>query len=109
MDSIDAQIPKKAKKDWTEKHCSLCNKHRGMHTIHNTKECRHYNRDGTHKKAVRMPKSDKPEHRQEGMNFVQVIHTKYRKAVCSTLKKSNHDKMCHSLHKDSDSDSDSDY
>ena len=50
-ESYDSCNPQKAKKDWTEKHCSLCKKHGGMHTTHNTKECRHYNKDGSHKKA----------------------------------------------------------
>ena len=38
----DSRNPKKVKKGWTEKHCSLCKKHRGMHTMDNTKECRRY-------------------------------------------------------------------
>ena len=42
--SNDSRNPKKAKKGWTEKHCSLCKKHGGTHTTHNTKECRHYNK-----------------------------------------------------------------
>ena len=37
MESIDPCIPKKAQKGWTEKHCSLCKKHGGAHTMHNTK------------------------------------------------------------------------
>jgi hypothetical protein len=35
MESSDSHVPKKAKKGWTEKHCSLCKKHGGMH---NTKD-----------------------------------------------------------------------
>ena len=38
-ESNDSRNPKKAKKGWTEKHCSLCNKHGGVHTTHNTKKC----------------------------------------------------------------------
>ena len=34
--SNDSHNPKKAKKGWTEKHCSLCKKHGGAHTTHNT-------------------------------------------------------------------------
>ncbi len=30
-----------------EKNCDLCNKHGGVHTTHNTAECRHYKKDGT--------------------------------------------------------------
>ena len=52
--------PKKAKKGLTEKHCSLCKTHGGAHTMHNTKECRCYNEDRSHKKAGGMPKPNKP-------------------------------------------------
>ncbi len=31
MANIEARTPKKAKKGWTEKHCSLCKKHGGAH------------------------------------------------------------------------------
>ena len=51
IESSDSQVPKKAKKGWTKKHCIHCKKHGGMHTTHNTRECHHYNRDGTPKKA----------------------------------------------------------
>ncbi len=36
-------IPKKAK---VEKSCALCQKHGGVHTTHNTGECRKYEKDG---------------------------------------------------------------
>ena len=88
MDSVDAHIPKKAKKGWTEKHFSLCKKHGGTYTIHYTKECRHYNKDGSHKKAGGMPTPSKPACGKGGMNFAQWIHMETRKAVHSALKKS---------------------
>ncbi len=50
-DSNDSHNPKKTKKGWTEKHCSLCKKHGDTHTKHNTKKCGHYNKDGSHKKT----------------------------------------------------------
>ena len=81
--------PKKAKKGWTEKHCSLCKKHGGTHTTHNTKECRHYNKDGSHKKAGGTPKPNKPASGKDGMNFAQLIRTKTKKAVRSALEKVN--------------------
>ena len=31
-ESNNSRNPKKAKKGWTEKHCSLCKKHGGVHT-----------------------------------------------------------------------------
>ena len=66
IDSIKACIPKKTKKGWTEKHCSLCKKHKGAHTMHTTKECRCYNSDGTCKKKVNNPKSDRPSREKDG-------------------------------------------
>ncbi len=54
-ESNDSCNPQKAKKGWTEKHCCLCKKHRGTHTMHNTKECRRYNKDGNYKKAGGCP------------------------------------------------------
>ena len=59
-ESNDSRNPKKAKKGWTEKHCSLCKKHGRKHTMHNTKEYRCYNKDGSHKKAGRTSKPNKP-------------------------------------------------
>ena len=107
-ESNDSRNPKKAKKGWTEKHCSLCKKHGGTHTTHNTKECRCYNRDGSHKKAGGMPKPNKPASGKDGMNFAQLIHTETKKAVHSALKKVNHGKKHRSHNKESDSDPDSD-
>ena len=101
--------PKKAKKGWTEKHCSLCKKHGSMHTTHNTKECRCYNKDRIHKKAGEMPKPIKPANGKDGMNIVQLICTETKKAVCSALKKVNRGKKRCSRHEERDSDSDSDY
>ena len=77
--------------------------------MHNTKECRRYNKDGSHKKAGGMPKPNKPASGKDGMNFAQLIRTKTKKAVRSALKKVNHGKKRRSRHEESDSDSDSDY
>ncbi len=109
MANIKAHTPKMANKGWTEKHCSLCKKHGSVHTTHNTKECRRYNSDGTHKKMVNNPKSDKPSRDKDGMNFAQIICAETRKAVCIAFKKSNRSnkRCCHQ--QDSDSDLDSDY
>ena len=104
-ESNDSRPPKKSRKGWTEKHCSLCKKHRGAHTTHNTKECRHYNKDGSHKKAGGVPKPDKP---VSGMNISQLIHKETKKAVHSALKKSNYGRKLRS-YEESDSVSDSDY
>ena len=108
-ESNDSRNPKKAKKGWTEKHCSLCKKHGGAHTTHNTKECRDYNKDRSHKKSGGTPKPNKPSSGKDGMNFAQLIHTETKKAVRSALKKVNRSKKRRSHHEESDSDSDSDY
>jgi len=101
--------PKKAKKGWTEKHCSLCKKHGGTFTMHNTKECRCYNKAGSHKKAGGMPKPNKPASGKDGMNFAQLIHTETKKAVRSAFKKVNHGKKPCICYQESDNDSDSNY
>ena len=90
MESTDSSYSKKAKKGWTEKHCSFCKKHGGMHTMHNTKECRHYNKDGRHKKAGGVPKYNKPATGKDGMNFAQIIHAKTKMKVCSACENANH-------------------
>ncbi len=109
MESIEARIPKKAKKGWTERHCSLCKKHGDAHTTHNTKECRCYNSDGTRKKTVNNPKSDRPSREKDGMNFAQLIRTETRKAVRAAFKKYKRGNRRRRHQQDSDSDSDSDY
>ncbi len=108
MESNDSHVPKKVKKGWIEKHCSLCKKHGGVHTMHNTKECRCYNKDGSHKKTGGMPKPNKAASEKDGMNFTQIICTKTKKAVHSALKKINRGKKHRSHHKEPDNDSDSD-
>ncbi len=107
--SDDLHNPKKAKKGWTEKHCSPCKKHGGAHTTQNTKECRLYNKDRSHNKTGRMPKPNKPANGKDGMKFAQLLHTKTKKSVCSALKKVNSGKKHCSCHEESDSDSDSNY
>ena len=108
-ESNDSRNPKKAKKGWTKKPCSLFKKHGGAYTTHNTKECRCYNKDGSHKKAGGMPKPSKPASGKDGMNFAQLIRTNTKKAVRSALKKVNRGKKHRCRHEESDSDSDSDY
>jgi len=90
MESIDCQILKKACKElvhWTDKHCSLCKKHGGVHTMHNRCDYNRYNSD-------RMPKksggSDRPHHKgrnPQGAIFAQIIHAECKKAVRIAFKK----------------------
>ena len=108
-ESSNPHNPKKAKKGWTENHCSLCKKHGGMHTMHNIKEYRHSNKDKSHKKAVGMPKPNEPASGKDWMNFARLIHTKTKKAVFSAFKKVNHGKKHRNCHEQSESDSNSDY
>ena len=96
MDSIKARIPKKARKGWTNKHCSLCKKHGGMHTMHNTKECSFYNNDGTQNKSARKPKANKPSREKIGQNYAQIFHQECKKAVHSAFKQTKRgSKHCH--------------
>jgi hypothetical protein len=41
-----SRVPKKVP---TKKHCDLCKKHGGAYTTHNTRDCRHFEKDGTEK------------------------------------------------------------
>ena len=105
MESIDSQIPKKPKKvGWTDKHCILCKNHGGLFKSHNMHDCRRFNKDGTpiknHGGASRpQPNKMGP----EGENFVQLMRTEIKKALCKHLRKDK--KLCA---RDADSDSDSD-
>ena len=48
MESIDSRIPKKFKQEgFSDKQCTLCQKHGRSHKSHNTRDCRKYNADGT--------------------------------------------------------------
>ena len=77
--------------------------------MHNTKKCRHYNSDGTRKKTVNNPKSDKPSHNKDGMNFAQFIPAETRTAVRAAFNKTNCSNKRRRHQRDSDSNSDSDY
>ena len=50
MITFNDQIPKKRR---TEKHCSVCKKHGGAHTTHNTPDCRKYDSNSTPKKSFK--------------------------------------------------------
>ena len=48
MEAMDSQIPKKQKAVmFSDKYCALCKKLGGLHKMHNTCECCHFNPDGT--------------------------------------------------------------
>ncbi len=50
MVAFSDRIPKKRR---TEKYCSLCKKHGGTHTTHNTPDCRKYDSNGTPKSSFK--------------------------------------------------------
>ncbi len=81
----------------------------GAYTTYNTKECRCYNKDGSHKKAGGVPKPNMPASGKDGMNLAQLICAKTKKAVCSSLNKANCGMKHCNQHKESDSDSHSNY
>ena len=48
MESINSRIPQKSKQvGFSNKHCALYKKHGGPHKLHNTRDCRKYNSEGT--------------------------------------------------------------
>jgi hypothetical protein len=93
MESMDSCIPKKAKKvGWTEKHCVLYKKHGGPHKSHNTRDCHHFNKDGTPiKKNGGTGKPNSKEKGHKGVNFAQIFHAELKKAFC---KHSHKHKKC---------------
>ena len=84
MVSLSNKIPKKHR---TETHCSLCKKHGGAHTTHNTADCQKYESNGTPKKNFKGTKpngpSRGPETARGGSSYAQ-LSTKIDK-----LEKSN--------------------
>ena len=69
--------------------------------MHNTKECRQYNKDGSHKKAGGVPKPNTPASGKDGMNFAQLIYAETKKTALSAYKKANHGRKHHTCHKES--------
>jgi hypothetical protein len=93
------QVPKKVR---FERFCKLCKKHGGAHTMHATKDCRRYKKDGmikadfcTAKKAGKKPNPAK-------QLFAQL--SKKWDILEKTLKKASHkSKKCHRDNSNSDS------
>ena len=72
-------------------------KNRGAHTMCNTKECSHFNKDGTLKRVGGTPRPQKKESGKDSVNFVQIIHSECKKVLCTNF------------HNESDSYFDSDF
>jgi hypothetical protein len=77
------QVPKKV---CFEKHCNLCKKHGGAHTMHNTSECCRFEKDGKDKSSFRAAKKGGYKSNPINQNFAQL--TNKIKKLEKALKKS---------------------
>jgi hypothetical protein len=100
-DSTD-RVPKKVCFEKFEKHCKLCKKHGGAHTMHNTRNCRRFEKDGTGKSSFGTAKKGGKKNYPVNQNFAQLTKKidKLEKALKKSGKKG---KKRH--YKDSDSNS----
>jgi hypothetical protein len=88
------------KKVHFEKHCNLCKKHRGAHTMHNTRDYCRFEKDGKEKSNFRAAKKDGYKNNPINQNFAQLTDKieKLEKALKKSGKKGQ-------KHHDEDSDS----
>jgi hypothetical protein len=63
------RVPKKV---CFEKHCDLCKKHGGAYTMHNTCDCRRFEKDGKEKSDFRAPKKGGKIGNSVNHNFAQL-------------------------------------
>jgi hypothetical protein len=93
------RVPKKV---CLEKHCDLCKEHGGAYIMHNTCECRRFEKDGKEKSDFCTVKKGGKKNNPVNHNFAQL--TEKIKKLEKVLKKSGKKgKKCH--YKDSNSDS----
>jgi hypothetical protein len=78
-----ARVPKKVR---FEKHCDLCKKHGGAHTMHNTRDCRRFEKDGKEKSSFHATKKGGYKNNPINQNFAQL--TNKIKKLEKALKKS---------------------
>jgi hypothetical protein len=78
-----ASVPKKVR---FEKHCDLCKKHGGAHTMHNTCDCHRFEKDGKEKSSFRAAKKGGYKSNPLNQNFAQL--TDKIKKLEKVLKKS---------------------
>jgi hypothetical protein len=57
------------KKDCVEKHCNLCKKHGDAYTMHNTRDCRRYEKDRKKKSNYHATKKDRKKANPVNQNF----------------------------------------
>ncbi len=93
------QVPKKVR---FKKHCDLCKKHGGAYTMHNTRDCRRFEKDGKEKSDFCAAKKGGKKGNPVNHNFVQL--TKKIEKLEKALKKSGKKGKKHH-YKDSDSNS----
>ncbi len=77
------RVPKKVH---FEKHCNLCKKHGGTYTMHNTRECHRFEKDGKEKSDFCAAKKGGKKGNPVNHNFAQL--TKKIKKLKKALKKS---------------------
>jgi hypothetical protein len=94
-----AIVPKKV---CFAKHCNLCKKHGGTHTMHNTHDCRRFEKEGKEKFSFRAAKKGGYKSNPVNQNFAQL--TNKIKKLEKALKKSGK-KGQKRRYKDSDSNS----
>ncbi len=94
-----ARVPKKV---CFEKHCNLCKKHGGAHTMHNTCYCCRFEKDGKEKFSFRAAKKGGYKSNPVNQNFAQLTNKieKLEKALKKSGKKGQN-----RHYEDSDSDS----
>jgi hypothetical protein len=93
------RVPKKVH---FEKHCNLCKKHGGTHTMHNTCDCCRFEKDGMKKSSFHAAKKGKYKSNPINQNFAQLTN-KIKKLEKALKKSGNKGKKCR--YEDSDSNS----
>jgi hypothetical protein len=92
-------VPKKVR---FKKSCKLCKKYGGVHTMHATKDCRKYEKDGTLKADFRAAKKAGKKPNPTKQSFAQL--SKKLDCLEKTLMKASHkSKKCHRDNSDSNS------
>ncbi len=66
------RVPKKVCFEKFDKHCELCKKHGGSHTMHNTRDYRRYEKDRTEKSSFRATKKGGKKNFPVNQNFAQL-------------------------------------
>ncbi len=93
------RVPKKV---CFEKHCNLCKKHGGTHTMHNTSECCRFEKDGKEKSSFRAAKKGGYNWNPVNQNFAQLTN-KIKKLEKALKKSGKKGKKRHCEDSDSDS------